>query len=120
MINKVNYFNQNGFVVIKNILKKNQINNLLHEIEKIKQKALNTKNKRYFHLTADKKINTIHNIQKFYKSKILENLSKNKKIQKFLKLVLSRNLSVRNLEFFLKPKKTGMASPIHQDNFFGI
>ena len=118
MINKVNYFNQNGFVVIKNILKKNQINNLLHEIEKIKQKALNTKNKRYFHLTSDKKINTIHNIQKFYKSKILENLSKNKKIQKFLKLVLSRNLSVRNLEFFLKPKKTGMASPIHQDNFF--
>ena len=118
MINKVNYFKTNGFVVIRKILKKNQINDLIYEIEKVKQKALNTKNNRYFHLTPDKNINTIHNIQKFYKSKILENLSKNANIQKFLKFVLSENTSIRNLEFFLKPKRTGMATPIHQDNFF--
>ena len=120
MINKVNYFKKNGFVVLKNIIKKNQINILLNEVEKIKKKALNTKNRRYFHLTANKKINTIHNIQKFYKSKTLENLSNNKTILKFLKIILSKKIIVRNLEFFLKPKKTGMASPMHQDNFFGI
>ena len=118
MINKVNYFKKNGFVVLKNIIKKNQINILLNEVEKIKKNALNTKNRRYFHLTANKKINTIHNIQKFYKSKTLENLSNNKTILKFLKIILSKKIIVRNLEFFLKPKKTGMASPMHQDNFF--
>ena len=118
MINKVKYFKNNGFVVIKKIINKEQVNILLNEIEKIKKKALKTRNSRYFHLTEDKKINTIHNIQKFCKSKILENLSNNKNIQKFLKLVLSKNIHVRNLEFFLKPKKTGMAAPMHQDNFF--
>ena len=38
MINKVNYFKKNGFVVLKNIIKKNQINILLNEVENKKKK----------------------------------------------------------------------------------
>jgi len=118
MKNKINYFNKNGFAILKNVIKKNEIKILLNEIEIIKKKVILTNNKRYFHLTQDQKINTIHNIQKFYKSRILMNLSKNDQIQKFLKKVISKNLYVRNFEFFLKPSKTGMSSPPHQDNFF--
>ncbi|MDC3174447.1 phytanoyl-CoA dioxygenase family protein [Candidatus Pelagibacter sp.] len=118
MQEKVNYFKRNGFVIFQNAITKNQIETLIKEVEKIKIKALKTKNNRYFHLTSNNKINTIHNIQKFYKSKVLTNLAKNSNIQEFLKIVLSKNIYVRNLEFFLKPKKTGMASPLHQDNFF--
>ena len=118
MKNSVNNFNKNGFVILKNIIKKKEVQNLFKEIEIIKRKAIKTKNKRYFHFTSDHRINTIHNIQKFYKSKKLLSLSKNQKINKFLKRVLSKNIHVRNFEFFLKPAKTGMASPPHQDNFF--
>ena len=118
MQEKVNYFKRNGFVVFKSAIRKNQIETLIKEVEKIKIKALKTKNNRYFHLTSNNKINTIHNIQKFYKSKVLTNLAKNPNIKKFIEIVLSKNVYMRNLEFFLKPKKTGMASPLHQDNFF--
>lgn len=118
MNKKVNYFKKNGFVILKNIIKKDQLKILLDEVEIIKTKAIKTKNKRFFHLTNNNKINSVHNIQKFYKSKILTDLTKNLIIQKFLKYILSKNIHVRNLEFFLKPKKTGMASPLHQDNFF--
>ena len=118
MKNNVVNFNKNGFVILKNVINKKEVHSLFKEIEIIKKEALKTKNKRYFHLTSDHRINTIHNIQKFYKSKKLLRLSKNQKILKFLKSVLSKNIFVRNFEFFLKPAKTGMASPPHQDNFF--
>ncbi len=118
MKNNVVNFNKNGFVILKNVINKKEVHSLFKEIEIIKKEALKTKNKRYFHLTSDHRINTIHNIQKFYKSKKLLKLSKNQKILKFLKSVLSKNIFVRNFEFFLKPAKTGMASPPHQDNFF--
>ncbi len=118
MKKKIYYFQKNGFVILRNIIKKKQLEILFNEVEIIKKKAIKTKNKRYFHFTSNNKINTIHNIQKFYKSKILTELSKNHSIQKFLKIILSKNIHIRNLEFFLKPKKTGMASPLHQDNYF--
>ena len=115
---KVNYFTENGFVVLKNVISIKEIKNLLIEIEKIKKQVLKTNNKRFYHLTKNKKINTIHNIQKFYKSDVLKKLSNNIFIQNFLKNALSKKNLVRNYEFFLKPAKTGMASPIHQDNFY--
>lgn len=118
MKNKVDYYNKNGFVILKNIINKKVVKNLFNEIEIIKKKVIKTKNKRFFHFTSNNQINTIHNIQKFYKSKTLSTLSKNPKLNKFLNVVLSENIKVRNLELFLKPAKTGMASPPHQDNFF--
>ena len=118
MKNSVNNFNKNGFVILKNIIKKKEVQSLLKEIEIIKKKAVKTKNKRYFHFTSDQRINTIHNIQRFHKSKKLLSLSKNQRIHKFLKRALFQKIHARNFEFFLKPAKTGMASPPHQDNFF--
>ena len=118
MKKEINFYKKNGFVVIKKIITEKQIEDLLKEVEVIKTKAFKTRNKRYFHFTKNKQINTVHNIQKFYKSKLLEKLSQNPNIKKFVKNILSKKFLVRNYEFFLKPAKTGMPSPLHQDNFF--
>ena len=114
----INNFKTNGFIIVRNILNNQEIKILLNEIENIKKKFKKIENKKYFHLTNDNKFNTIHNIQKFYKSEKLRPIIEKKKLIKILNEILSKNLELRNLEFFLKPKKSGMASPMHQDNFY--
>lgn len=116
--NKISYFNKYGFVILRKVITKKNINDLFREIDNVKLKAIRTRNKRFYHLTKDKKINTIHNIQKFCRSKILTSLSRNSHIKKFVNKFLTKNNIVRNYEFFLKPAKTGMSSPMHQDNYF--
>ena len=49
MKNKVDYYNKNGFVILKNIINKKVVKNLFNEIEIIKKKVIKTKNKRFFH-----------------------------------------------------------------------
>ena len=110
-------FEENGYVKINKILNSAQIKKILAEINNIKNKFLNIKNPN-LHLTEDKKINTIHDINKFIRSEILEKFSKNKRLVKTIEYILEKKISVRNIEFFLKPKKTGKKSPVHQDNYY--
>ena len=84
----------------------------------MQSKVQNKKNNRFFHKTVDGKINTIHNIQKFYKRGYISKVLKNKKLISIIEKILRNKIRVRNIEFFLKPKKTGMPSPFHQDNFY--
>jgi hypothetical protein len=114
---KVNY-NKNGYIIIRKILKKNQIKTILSELDTIKLKAEKTKNNQFFHKTRDGKINTLHNIQKFYKKGKLIDIANKGAIKKILSCLLGDKVKIRNLEFFLKPKKTGMPSPFHQDNYY--
>ena len=51
-------------------------------------------------------------------ARFLNKLSKNKKLTSIIKHILGREIVARNFEFFLKPKKTGKPSPVHQDNFY--
>jgi len=111
-------YNKNGYIIIKNILKKDKIKEIFLELEIIKSKAEKTKNNQFFHKTKDGKINTLHNIQKFHKKGKLINIANNTKIKKILAYLLGDQIKIRNLEFFLKPKKTGMPSPFHQDNYY--
>ena len=110
-------FEENGYVKINKILSNSEVSKILNEINNIKNKFLNIKNPN-LHLTKDKKINTIHDINKFISSEILEKFSKNKKLVKIIEHILEKKTLVRNMEFFLKPKKTGKKSPVHQDNFY--
>lgn len=112
-----NNFYQKGYVKIPNLLSLNEITKILDEIKIIKEKFNKIQNPN-LHLTKDKKINTIHDINKFINSKILNQLSKNKKLTKIIKYILEKEVVARNFEFFLKPKKTGKPSPVHQDNFY--
>lgn len=110
-------FNINGFVILKKVFLKDQIKKLLKEVEKIKKKSINIKNP-HLHFTKDKKINTIHNINNYVKNGPVIDFSKNKKILSVVSYILNGRVKVRNIEFFLKPKKTGLKSPFHQDNAY--
>ena len=110
-------FNLNGFVILRKVFLKNQISRLLVEIEKIKIKSINIKNL-HLHYTKDNKINTIHDINHYVKKGLVIDFSKNKKISSIVNYILNGKSKVRNIEFFLKPRKTGLRSAFHQDNAY--
>jgi len=110
-------FNKEGFVILKKIFLKNEIRSIIKEIEKIKKKSIKI-NVPHLHYTKDKKINTIHNINKYINSGPIIKVAKSKKILNIVNYILSSKSEVRNIEFFLKPKRTGLSSPFHQDNYY--
>ncbi len=110
-------FNRDGFVHIKKIFDKEEIKEILQDIEKIKKKFQKSRYK-HMHFTKDKKFNTIHNINKFIKKGKIYELTKDERLTDIIKKLIGKKIVLRNLEFFLKPKKTGKKAPIHQDNFF--
>lgn len=113
-------FINNGFVKIKNVLNKKEQKIYNLEVNKIFS-YLKKKNyqRPYVNFTEDGKINTAHNLNKIFvkKLKITEFINNNK-INLFLKNLLGPGFKIRNIEIFNKPAKTGMAAPIHQDNFY--
>ena len=117
LIHHKNQYNKKGFTIIRNIFSNQEISNLMKELEIVKIKA-EKKNNQFFHKTRDGKFNTIHNIQQFHTKGLIFNLSKKKKLKSLAKIILNDIPVVRNIEFFLKPKKTGMPSPYHQDNYY--
>lgn len=110
-------FNKEGFVLLKKIFLKNEIRSIIKEIEKIKIKSIKL-NTPHLHYTKDKKINTIHNINKYINSGPIIKIAKSKKILNIVNYILNSKSKVRNIEFFLKPKRTGLGSPFHQDNYY--
>ena len=110
-------FNSKGFVVLRKIFLKNQIKKLLEQVEKIKKKSISIKNP-HLHFTKVKKINTIHNINNYVKKGPVIDFCKNKKILSAVNYILNGKIKVRNIEFFLKPKRSGLGSPVHQDNAY--
>ena len=73
-------FNNDGFIVIKKLYNTKEILFLIREIKKIKNQFKLKKNQKYFHQTINKKFNTIHHIQKFYKYEKILNIIKKKRI----------------------------------------
>ena len=110
-------FFRDGFVKVKKVFSKKEIKQILFEIDNIKRKFLKIKNPN-MHYTQDKIINTIHDINKFIKKGFIIKLSKDKKLTNIIEKILGGRLDLRNLEFFLKPRKTGKKAPDHQDNFY--
>jgi len=105
-------FYNDGFVVVRNILSKTSIRNIQKEIVKVKKISIKIKNP-HLHLTQDNKINTVHDINKYLKKGRIIQVSKDKKILNIIKNLLKANPKVRNIEFFSKPKKTGLKSIQH-------
>lgn len=110
-------FNKDGFVVIKNLINKQTVSNILSEIPNIQLKVIK-KNRKFSHKTKLGKFNSIHNINSFHRSGVIYELSKSHLITKLAKNFLNDQPQLRNIEFFLKPRKNYMITPFHQDNFF--
>ena len=111
------FFNS-GFTIIRNLFKKEQIKKILNELENVKKKIIKKKVGQFYHETKDGNINTIHDIQKIYNKGYLRDISQNSKIIQIAKALINDDPVIRNMEFFLKPKFTGLPSPFHQDNFY--
>jgi|TARA_B110000116_G_C16629902_1_gene487786 phytanoyl-CoA hydroxylase len=109
----VNKYEKKGYVVIKNFLSKKEINTCVNSLKNYSLK-FKRKNKRDINFTKDGKINSIHNLEKWIWTKKLR--------LKFPKKLLERliNGKAKNFgsEYFAKPPKSGLSSPIHQDNYY--
>jgi len=110
-------FKKDGFVILRRAFLKHEIKALINEIDRVKIKSIKIKNP-HLHYTKDKKINTIHNINKYINKGPIIQITKSKKVLKIINYILNSKGKVRNIEFFLKPKKTGLSSPFHQDNYY--
>ena len=111
-------YNKKGFTVVRDMFSIQEIKNLMLELEKVKIKVEKTKKNHFFHKTKDGKFNTIHDIHKFHKKGSIIGLSQKKKLKDLARAILNDVPILRNIEFFLKPKRTGLPTPYHQDNFY--
>ena len=109
----VSKFNNDGFLIIKNIFTINEIKKFQIDINNFLNRNLKKKSKK-IHLTG-KKINSIHNIKNF---KLISHLQKNKNIKKIVSRILGSGAKKFGAELFAKPAKNGKAVPVHQDNFY--
>ena len=110
-------FFEHGFVVVKNVLSKKKIAEIFIDLEEIKKLALK-RSKQFYHLSSNGKFNSIHNINGFRKKGAIIKICKNSKITKIVEKIFDEKVTMRNIEFFLKPKKKGLKAPFHQDNFY--
>ncbi len=106
-------FDKFGVTVVKNLFNNKEINNLELKIKKyIKENKNNLKGKDINFIK--KEINSIHK----FKDKFFNKFSKQKKIMSLGSIMVDDKPVFRMCEYFAKPKKIGLPSPIHQDNFY--
>tara|TARA_B100000767_G_C19677591_1_gene498066 strand:+ start:29 stop:748 length:720 start_codon:yes stop_codon:yes gene_type:complete len=116
--NNLKKLNDDGFVIIRNLIPKKNIPSIKKEINKISKVLIKNYGSPYVHLTKDLKLNTAHHLNKIFpKSKVIT-LSENIKIKILLEKKFKEKMSMNNFEIFAKPNKTGKRVPFHQDNFY--
>ena len=106
-------YEKKGFVVYKNLISKR---NLLEMNKSLGffTKKYKAKNKKNMNLT-NKKINSIHNMEDWI---WIKKLRKDKTIIEIIKALIKEKAKNFGSEFFAKPARHGLKSPVHQDNFY--
>jgi phytanoyl-CoA hydroxylase len=109
-------FENNGYVLLKNIFTKQDTNKILDLID-IYIKKHKSKFEIYeINYTKNNKINSVHCLEK-YDSSIIDFVKKNSKLMEIINNLLGeKEVEIKVSEAFLKPAGEGMESPIHQDN----
>ena len=109
----LNEYNNKGFAVIKSFLSQKELITCVNSLERYAS-IFRSKNKRDINFTKDGKINSIHNLEKWIWIKKIR--------LKFSKILLEKIIGNKSKnfgsEYFAKPAKTGLAAPIHQDNYY--
>lgn len=106
-------FNKNGVILLKNFISRNKASEIQKKIDnyilknrkKLKGKDINFING---------KVNSLHKIE----GKYFKELCKSYKILKSSSILLNSKPKFKHCEYFAKPEKVGLASPMHQDNFY--
>lgn len=111
--NHIKKFEKKGVVVIKNFFSKSEIRKLIKNLDTYISKNKNKligKDINY----VNGEVNSLHKIKGSYFNK----LCNSKKILKTSATLLKINPKFKNCEYFAKPAKIGLGSPMHQDNFY--
>ena len=110
-----NNFKENGYLVIKNFLDKDEIENINKDMEIIKNNEYLRGYGRAINYCENGEINSLNGITP-NKNCYLTRLAKSSKVKHLCDKLLNCDTTVRNCEMFLKPSKVGKKSPIHQDD----
>ena len=116
-------YNENGWVLIRNLLKVKEVKYINDKIDFFLKKNINLYKGRNINFINDKKknIKDLNNINSFHQISdlnIIKKTSKNKKIRNIVKKLINSKPSYMASELFAKPAKRGLASPMHQDNYY--
>ena len=106
-------YDQFGVIVVKKFFSKQEIINLKKKINnyiKKNKKKLRGKEINFI----KKKINSIHH----FKDDYFKKFSKQQKVIQLAQSLLADKVKFRKCEYFAKPSKIGLESPMHQDNYY--
>ena len=109
------YYDENGFVVIRDVISKKNILSARKNLDKfiiLNRKSFKGRN---INLTKGSNINSVHFMDNWVWSK---KFLKNKTIKTLSNCMLGEQSVKFGSELFAKPAKDGLASPMHQDNFY--
>tara|TARA_B110000444_G_scaffold234012_1_gene243965 strand:+ start:843 stop:1583 length:741 start_codon:yes stop_codon:yes gene_type:complete len=104
-----------GYIVARNIFDRSDIIKAGHDLESSFLKSLNKLNGRNVNKTKNNIINSVHFMNNWKWSK---RLKENKILKKISKVLLDDDIKDFGSELFAKPAKVGLASPMHQDNYY--
>ncbi len=106
-------YRNDGVIRVKNVFSKTEIKNLKKKIDLyIKNNSKSLKGKEINFIQNE--INSIH----LFKDIFFKNFSNQEKIISIGQFFLKDKPKIRHYEYFAKPKKIGLASPMHQDNYY--
>mgnify|MGYP006074643323 FL=1 len=104
--NQTIFFINNGYLVLKNILSKKLIKDVLEDFNKIINSKAFKKNPDYFHYNKHPRV-----IEGWRKSKFIKNIAKKKSIEQYLQFFYGRKpLPVSTINFY-----AGTEQPLHSD-----
>lgn len=114
------HYKKNGWVILKNFIEVKKINEIKLIIQNfIEDRIKETDNPRELNFINNeidlKNLNSFHDLGN---NKIIKKLGNTKKIRDIVSYFLDSEAEYRQSELFAKPKKIGLPSPDHQDNYY--
>ena len=107
-------YKKQGFVVIKRFLTKQEVKSVLSSLKKF-CKSYEPKRERDINFTNKNSSHSIHDMEKWV---WIKKIRQKKTLKKIIKHLLEENPKNFGSEYFAKPAKSGLPSPLHQDNFY--
>tara|TARA_B110000037_G_C17008838_1_gene460376 strand:- start:134 stop:892 length:759 start_codon:yes stop_codon:yes gene_type:complete len=108
-------FYENGWVKIQSFFTKSEIKKMNKELNLFVKNIAPKLKPGEIHY-SEKKINTIHVLDKY--SKFFKKLLHSKKVNSLAENIIDDKVVPQWAQFFAKPAKEGMAAPPHQDNYY--
>ena len=108
-------YSTKGYVVIRGLVDKSDIEKIKIDLNKLIEKNLNKKDKREINKINGNAINSLHNLKNWQWTKKVQN---DTNLKYLVKNLLNDDVGNFGAELFAKPPKVGLAVPPHQDNYY--